>query len=148
MDTVAVIVAVVALAFAYLAMHRSNMVNRRLGTAETDLARVRTELTATRSQLEARLRDATEARRKPEPIKFLPTMSIKEAVALHPGVADVLASFNLSGCSSCAISDVDTLEGACRTYGVDEKTLMNALTRLAEPAATGDLLQMAHAGRN
>jgi hybrid cluster-associated redox disulfide protein len=149
MDTVAVIVAVVALLFAYLAMHRANLVDQRLAEVATTLVQTRTELGEMRAQLEAHQRDATtDARRKAGTLKFLPTMTIKEAMELHPGVNDVLASFQLSGCSNCAISDVDTLEGACRTYGIDEKTLMSALARLAEPAAAGDLLQMARAGRN
>jgi hypothetical protein len=49
----------------------------------------------------------------------------------------VLGSFHLGGCSNCAVSDVDTLEGACQTYGVDQKALMAALEALAAGAAGG-----------
>jgi hybrid cluster-associated redox disulfide protein len=64
-------------------------------------------------------------------------MTIAEALAFHPRVGEVLASFNLGSCSSCAISDVDTIEGACQTYGIDLAALMAALTRLIEPGDGG-----------
>ena len=57
-------------------------------------------------------------------------MTIAEALAVHPKVTEVLANFHLGGCSHCAVSDVDTIEGACQTYGLDEKALMAALTGL------------------
>jgi hypothetical protein len=52
---------------------------------------------------------------------------------MHPRVAEVLASFHLGGCSQCAVSDVDTIGGACQTYGIDEAALMQALQSLIAP---------------
>jgi hypothetical protein len=49
-----------------------------------------------------------------------------------------LADFHLGGCSNCAVSDVDTLEGACRSYGIDLESLMLALNRLLIQPARKD----------
>ena len=64
-------------------------------------------------------------------------MTIAEAMQMHPRVAEVLASFHLGGCSQCAVSDVDTIEGACQTYGIDQAALMQALNGLIEPGNGG-----------
>jgi hybrid cluster-associated redox disulfide protein len=69
-------------------------------------------------------------RRKAGETLFTPTMTIKEAMAVHPRVDEVLASFHLGSCSNCAVSDVDTIEGACQSYGIDQAGLMAALNRL------------------
>jgi hybrid cluster-associated redox disulfide protein len=68
---------------------------------------------------------------------FSPRMTIADAMAVHPKVSEVLASFHLGGCSHCAVSDVDTIEGACQTYGIDQKALMNALNGLGGGATGG-----------
>ena len=60
-------------------------------------------------------------------------MTIAEALEIHPKVTEILASFHLGGCSHCAVSDVDTIEGACQTYGIDQKALMSALSQLVDP---------------
>jgi len=49
----------------------------------------------------------------------------------------VLASFHLGGCSHCAVSDVDTIEGACQSYGIDQRALMTALNQLIDSKSGG-----------
>ena len=143
MTIASLIIAIISLGVAYLALHKGNALEQRLSTAEKDLSLVKAELGAAKARLEARTDEANlDARRQSGALKFLPSMTIAEAMQVHPGVADVLANYKLSGCSSCAISDVDTLEGACRSYGVDETALMSALAKLVENNPT-DLLHMA-----
>jgi hybrid cluster-associated redox disulfide protein len=138
MATVALIAAAVALIVAYLALRRAGALDQRLTIAGNDLAQLRADLNETRTRLESRLQDVRlEQRRRTGELKFVPTMTIAEALAFHPRVGEVLASFNLGSCSSCAISDVDTIEGACQTYGIDLAALMAALTRLIEPGDGG-----------
>jgi hybrid cluster-associated redox disulfide protein len=143
MDIIALIVASVALLVAYLALRRAGAVDLRLSQTNHELGQAKAELNETRGRMEARLQEiCLEMRRQAGDLRFLPSMTIAEAMQLHPGVSEVLSKFSLSGCSNCAISDVDTLEGACRSYGIDQDTLMSALGKLLEPD-TSELLQMA-----
>jgi hybrid cluster-associated redox disulfide protein len=137
MPTVALIVAAVALIVALLAWQRVLAMAAELARTQENLQQARTELAETRSSMQAKLDDlGRESRRQAGQLKFLPSMTIAEALQVHPRVAEVLAQFELGGCSNCAVSDVDTLEGACRSYGIDQEALMLALARLvAEPGA-------------
>jgi hybrid cluster-associated redox disulfide protein len=145
MGTFALVVAVISLLVAYLAVRRTGMLNDRLSHLEADVNLARSDLSTARAQFETRLQGLHVNRQtQSSERRFLPSMTIAEAMALHSGVAGVLASFNLGSCSNCAISDVDTLEGACRSYGIDEDALMSALAKLAG-SASPDLVQMAHA---
>lgn len=148
MDIAALVVAVLALIVAYVALRHAAAIEGRLTQSEADLLHARTEWNETNARLEARLQEAfQDVRRHEGGLKFSPSMTIAEALQVHPSVAGVLAIFKLNGCSNCSISDVDTLEGACRSYGIDQAALMKALASLLAPA-DNDLLQMARAGRN
>lgn len=139
MSVAALIIAVVSLAVAYFAWSRTQALGRDLTRTQEDLQHVRGELTETHRTLEGRLDDlCREARRQAGDLKFLPSMTIADAMQMHPAVAQVLNDFHLGGCSNCEVSDVDTLEGACRSYGIDQDALMKALNRLlSEPADSG-----------
>jgi hybrid cluster-associated redox disulfide protein len=131
LQIIALVAAVLALAVAYLAV-------RRVGVMDNRLSRISDNLFTLRSELGAQIADLRWAqRRQAGELKFESTMTIAEALQMHPRVAEVLASFNLGGCSQCAVSDVDTIRGACQTYGIDEGALMQALRGLIEPANGG-----------
>ncbi len=135
MTAVALVVAALAVILAYFAWNRSQAVGREVTRMREELQQVRTELAQTRTKLDDMGR---ETRRQAGELKFAPTMTIADALAVHPRVAQVLAEYELGGCSNCAVSDVDTLEGACRSYGIDQDALMGALNRLlASPADSG-----------
>jgi hybrid cluster-associated redox disulfide protein len=139
-EVIALVVAVVALLTAYLTMRRTGALDQRLTGASNDLAQLRAELNETRGKLEGKLADfRLELRRQIGELKFTPSMTIAEALQLHPQVGEVLANFNLGSCPSCAVSDVDTIQGACQTYGIDLAALMNALSRLIEPGDGGSV---------
>ncbi len=134
MTTVAVLVAVFSLAIAYLAFRRANAVERRLAETQDRLQ----DLSAQMAQAAEELREGLaslrlELRQRAGELAFTPDMTIAEALNVHPRVKDVLASFHLGGCSHCAVSDVDTIEGACQSYGIDQKALMQALNQLIAP---------------
>ena len=145
MTVATLIVAIAALLVAYQALRRSGAVDQRLAEVSGELQRVRAQLQEARRYTDARLKEMGQGLHGELPaLRFSPSMTIAEAMAVHPGVADVLSSFHLNSCSNCAISDVDTLEGASRSYGIDETALMAALDALLQPR-TGDLLQTARA---
>jgi hybrid cluster-associated redox disulfide protein len=61
---------------------------------------------------------------------FDPDMTIGEAMAVHPKVAEVFAAFHLGGCSSCGISEYETVGQVCMAYGVDLEVLLDVLESL------------------
>ena len=61
---------------------------------------------------------------------FDPNMTIGEAMAVHPQVAEVFTAFHLGGCSSCGISDIETVAQVCMGYGVDVDLLLEILEEL------------------
>lgn len=61
---------------------------------------------------------------------FDPNMTIVEAMNVHPQVAEVFAAFHLGGCSSCGISEVETVGQVCMAYGVDVDLLLDVLEEL------------------
>ncbi len=146
MTTAALIAALVALVAAVLAWMQANAAQQELAKARDDLRAVRAELADVRQNLQTKLDDlGRAARRQAGQLKFTPGMTIAEAMQMHPRVAEVLSQFQLGGCSNCEVSDVDTLEGACRSYGIDQPALMAALARLAaDPASeTGKPIDVA-----
>lgn len=131
MTTAALIVAVIALAGAFLAWQRAVAAHDELTRVREELREVRSGLAEARKAMQAGLDDlGRESRRQAGQLKFTPGMTIAEALQIHPRVADVLSQFQLGGCSNCEVSDVDTLEGACRSYGIDQEALMTSLGRL------------------
>jgi hybrid cluster-associated redox disulfide protein len=63
---------------------------------------------------------------------FSADMTIGEAMSMHPRASEVFAAFNLGGCSSCGISQVETVGQVCGAYGVDLDTLLEVLEGLME----------------
>lgn len=137
MTIAALIVAIVALLVAFLALQRAGNLQERLERTTSMLHEVRGALNEAKEKTTETLNDLRlSMRRQAGETIFAPNMTIAEAMKVHPKVNEVLASFHLGGCSQCAVSDVDTIEGACQTYGIDQKALMNALTGLVG-GATG-----------
>lgn len=61
---------------------------------------------------------------------FNPDMTVADAMAMHPRVAEVFAAFHLGGCSHCGISQVETIGQVCMGYGVDINILLEVLEEL------------------
>ncbi len=74
---------------------------------------------------------------------FDPNMTVGEAMAVHPRVAEVFAAFQLGGCSSCGISEVETVAQVTMGYGVDVDMLLDVLEELmAEEEAKARAAEM------
>lgn len=54
-------------------------------------------------------------------------MTIAEAMAIHPRVAEVFAAFHLGGCAHCHVNRVETLSQVCEGYGIDSEMLLEVL---------------------
>ena len=138
MATAALIIAILALLGAFLAMRRISGLQERLERTTGQLYELRSAVTAANEEREQKLNEMRlEMRRQAGEAIFDPQMTIADAMSVHPKVQDVLASFHLGGCSHCAISDVDTIEGACQSYGIDQAALMTALNGLVSGDSGG-----------
>lgn len=138
MEIAALVVAAAALVAAFLAMRRAGALQERLDRAMKAIFELRGALEQTGEKFDSQVSDLRlELRRRNGETIFTPKMTIAEALQVHPKVNDVLASFHLGGCSQCAVSDVDTIEGACQSYGIDQAALMNALNGLTGGGSGG-----------
>lgn len=138
MEIAVLILAVLALLVAYLALRRASLLREDLAQTTDAVAELRSALVETQEKLNERLLDLRlAARHQAGETVFSPKMTIAEAMQVHPRVSEVLDNFHLGGCSHCEVSDVDTIEGACQTYGIDQKALMAALNALAGGSSTG-----------
>ena len=63
---------------------------------------------------------------------FDPKMTVGDAMKVHPDVAQVFSSYNLTGCSSCSLSEMETIEQVCSGYGVPLDQLIESLNNLLE----------------
>jgi hybrid cluster-associated redox disulfide protein len=135
---IALVVAVAAIAIAYLAIRRAGALDLRLARLNDDLITLRSRLDESQAKLSSQIVDLRLVqRRQAGELKFEPGMTIADALQIHPRVAEILAAYHLGGCSNCAVSDVDTIEGACQTYGIDQNALMQTLNGLLDPAGGG-----------
>lgn len=138
MTTIALLVGALSLIIAYLAFRRADAVEKRLAETNNKLG----EIVAQMAQADGETREGLaglrlEMRQRAGEPGFSPDMTIADAMSVHPKVTEVLTSFHLGGCSHCAVSDVDTIEGACQSYGIDQRALMTALNQLIDPKSGG-----------
>jgi len=68
--------------------------------------------------------------------QFSLEMTIAEAMAVDPRVAQIFAAFHLGGCAHCQINQVETLGQVCQGYGIDTGQLMEALGSLTAEEST------------
>ena len=65
-------------------------------------------------------------------LRFDGDMTVGEAMSVHPRVSEVFAAFQLGGCSSCGISEFETVSQVCMAYGVDVEVLLSVLEGLLD----------------
>jgi hybrid cluster-associated redox disulfide protein len=128
---VGVILALVALAYAWklqqelnTATRRLDRYNRALFDANDELRRLRQEMTTALAGLRVEIKRITNT------VRFEPQMTIREAQLLHPQTQQVLAGFHLGGCNSCAVDPEETLVQACAEHGIDVNTVLHNLNLL------------------
>lgn len=112
-----------------VATRRLDRYNRSLFDANDELRKLREELTAALSGLRAEVRLA-----KGTQAVFDPQMTVRDAMAIHPQVEQILAAFHLGGCSSCAVDADDTLAAICQENGRDLTQVLQNLNLLVNPA--------------
>lgn len=136
---VALVVALAAIAYAWklqqelqTATSRLDRYNRALFAASDEIRQVRAEAVASLARLRAEIPLSRHAK-----ALFVPEMTVREAMALHPQAEQILAAFHLGGCSSCAVAADDTLGSVCRNHGRDLEQLLQNLNLLVAAAQNG-----------
>ena len=113
------------------ATRRLDRYNKALFDAADEVRRVRESTLIELAGLRALMR------RQTGEAVFTPEMTVREALAIHPQVEQVMAGFHLGGCSHCAVEPDDTLGGICAQHGVDAVMLLSNLNLLVGEPANG-----------
>jgi hybrid cluster-associated redox disulfide protein len=140
---IALVVALLAIAYAWKLSHEVATVTRRLDRynkalfdANDELRRLREQMVEETTRLRVDLRRQSSAQSGGS--VFTPEMTVRETLMLHPQAEQVLTGFHLGGCSHCAVEPDETLAQACAQHGVDVQALMGNLNMLVQtPAAAG-----------
>jgi hypothetical protein len=112
---------------------------RRLDEAESRLARRFYRLQGRLTEMDATVRELDfERRRRRGEIRFEPETKLRDALAVHPKVREILAAFGLTGegCSGGGLDESASLAEACRDNGLDAGDVLAALARFVEAPDT------------
>ena len=91
MEIAALILAVVALGVAYLAVRRAGALDQRLSRLESSLYSLKSDIMDQREALDEQFMELRlEMQRQRGGVQFTPSMTMAEAMAVHPRVNDVL----------------------------------------------------------
>lgn len=131
LSVLALIVALLALAYAWklnlelnTAIRRLDRYNKALFDANDEIRRLRAEFTESTTELRVAIKRGQGA------VAFTPTTTVREAQLLHPQAGQILATFHLGGCNSCAVEPNDTLAQICAEHGQDVGLLIENLNCL------------------
>ncbi len=113
------------------ATRRLDRYNRALFEAADEIRQVRESTAAELAGLRGLVR------RQAGEAVFTPELTVREALATHPQVEQVLAGFHLGGCSHCAVEPDDTLGNVCVQHGLDATVLLSNLNLLVSGPTNG-----------
>lgn len=126
------LLALVALGWGVYSHRRAQEMEARLENMRHSHFRLADQTRETLARLDSELRTLklqVRALKGDEPL-YQAEMTIGEAVALDPRASEVLGSFHIGGCSSCAVSPEDTLGQAATASGQPLETILQALNKL------------------
>ncbi len=128
----AVLVSLGAVAYAWKLQQELQVANRRLDRYNRSLFDLNDEMRKLRDEMTASLAAVRAETRLPQGVQavFAPQMTVREVMAIHPQAEQILASFHLGGCSSCAVDLGDTLAAICQENGRDLSQVLQNLNLL------------------
>jgi hypothetical protein len=128
---IALLLAILAIAYAWKMqqemtrlIRRLDRYNKSLFDANDEIRHLREELAENTAQLRVELMRQTGA------VHVTPEMTVRQVQMLHPQAGQVLAGFHLGGCSSCAVEPDDTLTKLSADHNVNLDQLLSSLNLL------------------
>jgi hypothetical protein len=135
MKFLAILPLVLLLVWLWLVSRSIARLRGELDQAESRLARRFYTLQGRVSEIDATVRELDfERRRALGEIRFDPSMTIGEAVAVHPKVGEILVAFGLGGggCAGGGLAETISIADACSGASLDVQAVLNALRRFAD----------------
>ena len=131
MDILIIVISVVALIVAFLAKIKTGDLDERLLDISSTSYRTIDKLEGEIEELQKTVKSLQfqQIKEKGGSV-FTKDMMISKAVIMHPEAQTVFASFHLGGCSSCAVSDEESIEEGAKAHGVELSKLLEALNKL------------------
>ncbi|MCO6449282.1 MAG: hypothetical protein J5I90_00710 [Caldilineales bacterium] len=128
MTYIALLIAIAAIAYAYLIQRKIQETNKRLSRATSNLYQLSSQIEELEQRLDAQHKElAFEIKQATGQIQFSPNTTIGEVQAQHPQGEQILASFHMGGCHSCAVAPDETIASACERLNVSEAALLASL---------------------
>lgn len=152
MEIAALLLSVVALLLTVYMHRRLSRLREDLlythRTTQISLEQLEDRILELRSETDKKLASLKTAPSASKGSWFTPYMTIQDALNLHPGVKEVLASMHIGGCSSCSVSSRETLEQAAAGHGVDLQEMLTKMNDLMEKGAPNLVDQLAAAEKS
>lgn len=128
LTVVALLAALAALGFAYFTQRKLIDLSQRLSRVSSHTYELSSQIEELGRQVESQGKELRfEIGKAAGLVRFDPATTIGEVQANHPFGEQILASFHMGGCQSCAVSPDETLASACERLNVNEAALLSAL---------------------
>lgn len=125
---IALFAALAALGYAYLTQRKLTDLNQRFSRLSSHTYELSTQIEEMQQRMESQGKELRfEIRKAAGLVRFDPVTTIGEVQTNHPFGEQILASFHMGGCQSCAVSPDETIAGACQRLNVNESALLSAL---------------------
>lgn len=139
-ELVAVLLAAVAIFFAWRATLEIRALTAKLDRLQTTLYETRQDQRAQQEQTESRIAALDVAMQKATgKMRFDPNTPLTRLYEAEPRAQAVLAAFHIGGCASCAVDESGTLADAVSERGADLDRVLAALNTLPANGGHADL---------
>lgn len=128
LTVIALFAALAALGYAYLTQRKLTDLSQRFSRVSSHTYELSSQIEEMQQQLESLGKELRfEIRKAAGLVRFEPATTIGEIQTNHPFGEQILASFHMGGCHSCAVSPDETIAGACQRLNVNQTALLSAL---------------------
>ena len=106
----------------------ANDLTQRLSRSSNNVYQLSSQVEELSQQVETQSKELRfELKQATGQLSIAPTTTIAEVQENHPHAEEILASFHMGGCQSCAVSPEETIAAACARLDVNQTALLAAL---------------------
>ncbi len=142
LNVIVLLVAIAAFVYAFMVQRRVADLTQRLSRASNNVYQLSSQVEELSQQLDTQGKEMRfELRQATGQIVIAPATTIAEVQNNHPHADEILASFHMGGCQSCAVSPDETIAAACSRLNVNQTALLAALRNgtAPEPLHVGNI---------